>query len=273
MLSKYPVRLHEYNDIVHLTMFPPGPQFIEVCLRILPPRKSSMRYGVILAMLLCCGQASAMTIGRAKPFDVYSQNGAYVVAANPNTHMLTVYAAQDRNTPLWSFTEIVGQGSVFIANDGRVVVTVVPCFSNEKEFGGAVGVGFWNKTGKFKSYTVSELCPDPEAYDDYYSGLRYYWYREMHSDGDRLLLKTRQSPGALDCLPINSELGDTCEFNFADGQLEQHSYWDVKGVNSRRLAVWEMVGIVFLATVCMLLSRRPRAAALAVPAKSAIPTS
>src|SRR5262249_46718123 len=66
---------------------------------------------------------------RAKHHEVLSPNEKYVLVINPKTNQHSVYAAADRQTPLWTFThDCYYHVPAFLSNDGKVAAMLTAQF-------------------------------------------------------------------------------------------------------------------------------------------------
>jgi hypothetical protein len=178
--------------------------------------------------------------------DVFSPNGAFVLDVDPEGKRLTVYAAADRATPLWSFDREVWQESHFLSDDGQVVGLVTWRFVQVDELADGVCVEFWNRTGRFRQYTFAELCPhagnigfEAGPVGDFWRK----WYSAVDADGTTLWVRTT----------------DEFEFTFAldDGRMIKRSR-----VGQPEWAWWLLLVLVLAAGtggIMLFVSRRRRA--------------
>src|SRR5262249_27776749 len=118
----------------------------------------------------------------------------FVLDVNPETETHTVYSAQDRTQPLWSFSAPVWQAPFFLSNDGAVVVKPGWRHVQVDDLTQATGVTFWNRQGKFRTYTLTELCPNPPKTQDVGVGpigdFWRTWYTDADQDDETFILRT-----------------------------------------------------------------------------------
>jgi hypothetical protein len=154
------------------------------------------RYSLTLVWLLVLGQSPANAFKPDSPQrrDVFSPNRAFVLDANPGTGKHIVYAVNDRQTPLWSFSEPLWLGPIFLSNDGQVVAILAWKHVKADGLDGANCVSFWNKAGRMKAYTFGELCPSPRRRGWFEIGpvgsFWRVWYSEARQEGDDLAIET-----------------------------------------------------------------------------------
>jgi hypothetical protein len=126
--------------------------------------------------------------------DVFSPNRLFVLDFNPDTNIHTVYATANRKKPLWSYSAPAWLGPVFLSNDGRVVAVLAWKHVQIDGLGPAECVGFWDRTGKFKSYTFGTLCPEPRSRWFFEVGpvgsFWRVWYSSADQKGDELRVAT-----------------------------------------------------------------------------------
>src|SRR5262245_8637977 len=101
-----------------------------------------MRIWSVLALLACCSQALATSYAPPKRRDVYCSNRAFVLDVNPETNVHTVYAADHRTKPLWSFSRPVWHYPFLLSDDGSVVATVAWEHIREEDIANENGVEF-----------------------------------------------------------------------------------------------------------------------------------
>ena len=152
-----------------------------------------MRPVGLLLLLLSAGPAQGYKPASPVRHDVWSPNGTYVLDVDPAAKRLTVYAAGDRQTPLWSFDRPVWQEQHFLSDDGRTVGVVAWRFVKLDELSDGVCVEFWNRDGLFREYTFAELCPNPGNFyiesgpvGDFWRK----WYSRVDGDGTHLRVRT-----------------------------------------------------------------------------------
>jgi hypothetical protein len=167
------------------------------------------------ALLVTALPAAAFGPPPAERYDVFSPNRAFVLEVDPKAKMNTVYAAPHRAAPLWSFTGLLWPREVLLSNDGSVVAVVQWPYVREEDVPDAEAIWFISKDGRFRSYTVAELCPYPRRTQDVGYGpvgdSWRTWRTKVSSDGDRLIVDTTG--------------GWTYEFQFVDG-IETGRWWN-----------------------------------------------
>lgn len=142
-----------------------------------------MRRAGLLLILLFAGPALGYKPASPVRHDVYSPNRAFVLDVDPAAKRLTVYAAGDRQTPLWSFDRSVWQEQHFLSDDGRTVGLVTWQFVKLDELSDGVCVEFWNRDGLLREYTFAELCPHPGNFYIESGPVGDFW-RKWHSEAD-----------------------------------------------------------------------------------------
>lgn len=114
----------------------------------------------MLAMLAFIPPSLAYSPDRPSRRDVFSPGGKYVLDINPETNTHIIYLADNRKTPLWSFSKeltIATISQIFLSDSGKTVAIVAWQFAH----GEGDCITFWDRTGKIKSYPFSEICPSP----------------------------------------------------------------------------------------------------------------
>jgi len=152
-----------------------------------------MRRAGLLLLVLSAGPALGYKPASPVRHDVWSPNGAFVLDVDPAAKRLTVYAAGDRQTPLWSFDRRVWQEQHFLSDDGRTVGLVTWRFVQVDSLSDGVCVEFWNPTGLVRQYTFAELCPNPsEHYLEWGPEGDFWrkWYSRVDGDGTHLRVRT-----------------------------------------------------------------------------------
>jgi hypothetical protein len=150
------------------------------------------RAGLLLPLLFA-GPALGYKPASPVRHDVFSPNGAFVLDVDPTAKRLTVYAAGNRQTPLWSFDRSVWQEEHFLSDDGRMVALVAWRFVQLDKLPGGVCVEFWNQTGLSRNYTFAELCPNPsDSYLEWGPVGDFWrkWYSQVDGDGTHLRVRT-----------------------------------------------------------------------------------
>ena len=145
---------------------------------------------VLLLLLLPAGDVLGYSPVRPKRHDVQSWNRMFVLDVDPGAQRLTVFAADKRDKPLWSFKRRVWQEKHFLSNDGKVVAVVTWRFVPADSLGDGVCVEFWDQTGKIREYPFAELCPHPAHC--FFDGpfLWREWFSEAEGDGATLRVCT-----------------------------------------------------------------------------------
>lgn len=153
-----------------------------------------MRQLSVLVLLCCVSPCFGTSYAEPRRHDVYSPNKAFVLDVNPKTEVHNIYAANDRKVPLWSFTRPVWHSPWLLSNDGKVVAMIAWEHVQEKFLDKVDGVQFWNAAGRFKAYSLKELCPDPPRTQDITIGpigeFWRTWYRDVYQEEDELSLQT-----------------------------------------------------------------------------------
>lgn len=153
----------------------------------------NMRRSILFLLLLATGDALAYSPAPPTRHNVHSANGAFVLDVDPGASRLTVYAADNRDKPLWSFDCDVWQENHFLANDGKVVAIVSWRFVQVEHLDDGVCIEFWNNTGKFKEYSFAEVCPYPRRYwlePGPVGSFWRTWYSEAEGNGTNLRVRT-----------------------------------------------------------------------------------
>jgi hypothetical protein len=148
---------------------------------------------ILLLLLLPAGEAIAYSPARPTRHDVYSANGAFVLDVDPRAKRLSVYAANNRDKPLWSFDRAVWQETHLLSDDGKVVAVVAWRFVQVSETPDGVCIEFWNDLGMFKKYTFADVCPHPRRYwlePGPVGSFWRTWYSEVEGDGAALRVRT-----------------------------------------------------------------------------------
>ena len=156
-----------------------------------------MYYIIFALTLLLASESFAFSPARPKKHDLFSENGKYVVDVDPEAKLFTVFAANNRGRPLWSFSRPVQFGSHFLSNDGNSIAIVHWRFVGVDFLDEGVCVEFWNETGKFVEYRFNKICPYPRQFwinvwlvdgpvgEDWRT-----WYTELELNGDTLRVRT-----------------------------------------------------------------------------------
>ena len=67
------------------------------------------------------------------------------------------------------------------------------------DLAGNVGITFWNRNGKFRTYPLKELCPDPPKTQDVGVGpigdFWRTWYTDVWQEEDVIVLRTTRGVG------------------------------------------------------------------------------
>lgn len=92
--------------------------------------------------------------------DFPSPNGSFVLDADPESGVYTIYAASNRATPVWSFRSQYYYWENFVADDGSAVCGVLDAELPRGPLAIAA-ITFWNQSGATQAYNVDELCPNP----------------------------------------------------------------------------------------------------------------
>jgi len=201
-----------------------------------------MRRAALLLLLFSAGPALAYKPASPVRHEVFSPNGEFVLDVDPAAERLTAYATGDRQTALWSFNRHVWQEQHFLSDDGQTVGLVTWRFVQVDELVDGVCVEFWNRTGRFREYTFSELCPNPSEFWEMCPVGDFWrkWYTDVDSDGTTLRVWTT----------------DEFKFVFAldDGRIVKKSRIGVPW-----WAWWLIPFLVLFAAVVMFMRRRRRA--------------
>ncbi len=172
-------------------------------------RAKRVRLVLVLAAALAPSSAAGFSPARPERRDIFSANRLFVLDADPKTGVNTVYAADDRATPLWSFPGTVWLADALVSNDGTIVAVVGWSFVRDDDLPAEGAVVFRNRDGVFRSYSVSDLCPHPLRTRDIGPGpvgnFWRTWQTGAWSDGERLVVRTT---GGLDYV-----------FHLADGTV------------------------------------------------------
>jgi hypothetical protein len=146
-----------------------------------------------ILVLLVLAPSEAFGFKPAPPtrHDVPSPNGAFVIDVDPIAKRNTVFATDSRDKPLWSWDGGVW-GEHFLSNDGKVVALVTWRFVTVNELATGACVEFWDRTGRFRTYTFAELCAHPSRIlgtgpvgDSWRE-----WYSGAMGDGDTVQVRT-----------------------------------------------------------------------------------
>lgn len=194
------------------------------------------------ALLACPAVAPATKFVEPKRRDVFSRNGAFVLDVDPQSERHTVYAVRDRTKPLWSFSLPVWHFPLLLSDDGTVVAVVSWRYVQAEDIADSPGVGFWNKQGMFRGYSLVELCSWPRrTWDDGPIGSFWRtWYTEVNDEGNSFTLRTTR--------------GMQYRFRYSDGEIvarrrSQWLHWEE----------WLVVGALALVVLtCALWWRRRR---------------
>src|SRR4051812_34432358 len=104
----------------------------------------------LLTLALTGSTASAYSVAPPRRQAVFSPNRAFVLDADPDAKVNTVYSTADRATPLWSFPGVLWVSDVNLSNDGAVVAVVSWPFIQERSLPGDGAVSFYNRDGLFR---------------------------------------------------------------------------------------------------------------------------
>lgn len=115
---------------------------------------------ILLLLLLPTSDALAFKPAPPKRHDVFSPNGKFVLDVDPNAKQISVFAADKRDQPLWSFKNWAWSGH-HLSNDGKVVAILHWEFVSVKDLDEGVCVTFLNEAGKLKEHRFADLCPHP----------------------------------------------------------------------------------------------------------------
>jgi hypothetical protein len=119
--------------------------------------------GLILVALLTLPQtASALSINKfSPPFEVNSPNRTFVLVVDPRSNNHYIYRASKRTTSLWSFSE-AAEDVYLLSNDGEVVVSLHAPYVHVNHVNKTTCITMRRADGVFKTFAMSEICPDPE---------------------------------------------------------------------------------------------------------------
>jgi len=167
----------------------------------------------ILLLLLSASPCYATKYASPKRHDVFSKNEAFVLDVNPETNLHVVFDVKDRTKPLWSVSFRVWHFPILLSNDGKVVATVAWEHVRVQDIGECAAVTFWNKDGKFRTYPLRELCPDPPKTvgPGPVGDVERTWHMGAGSVGDKFSVWT-------------TRYWDY-SFRFADGELLERRYF------------------------------------------------
>lgn len=125
------------------------------------PEKLHLAIAQGAAALLMVMIVSATTaLQPPEPRDFSSPNGSFVLDANPDAGIYTIYAANNRATPVWSFRSQTYYWQYLVADDGSAVVGVLDAELPSVQVAVAA-LTFWNQSGVTQAYSVEALCPNP----------------------------------------------------------------------------------------------------------------
>lgn len=146
---------------------------------------------LFLALFLLSPAAQATSYAAPERQVVASPKGAFVLDVQPEQERATLYAVQDRKTPLWSFSRSFWQERFFVADDGKTVAVLawkhVRVFNLEDE-----ALQFYSARGKLRAYRYSDLVAHPAAQRGIGPIGPFWreWFDEVESDGKTLHLRT-----------------------------------------------------------------------------------
>jgi hypothetical protein len=159
--------------------------------KIIVLRCSLLALAVTLLVSPC---SPATSYARPERHQVHSLNGAYFLDVNPQSRSHTIYAAGAPDTPLWSFSAPVWQSPFFLSDDGRVAASLAWQHIRVQDIEEMGAVWFWDRTGKFQSYAMADLCPYPRRQGLFEVGpigsFWRVWCDEVEQDGDTLRIRT-----------------------------------------------------------------------------------
>jgi hypothetical protein len=193
-----------------------------------------LRWRPLLCLLaLPTGEALAYKPNLPRRHDLLSPNHQFVADVDPSAKRFTrctIYSTANRRRPLWSLERgPVGFGDYYLSNDGKVLAYVHWRYVMKEDLPDDTAIEFWNETGRFKAYTVGEVCPRPaRARDDGPLGGPMGepwrdWHRGAESDGDQLRVRTTD--------------GYESAFSLADGSM----------LSRRRVTLWAWMPVILAA--------------------------
>jgi hypothetical protein len=191
----------------------------------------------VLVVLLTASPAFVTSYAAPERQDVYSRNRAFVLDVNPETDIHSLYDVRDRSTPLWTFSRGIWYGPILVSDDGAVVAIVAWEHVQVDDIADVKAVEFWNRSGEFRSYPLTELCPNPPKTQDVGIGPIGGFWRTWHADhedaGDGFRLMTTRCAEYV--------------FRYSDGELTlRRWYWWKDRVLRTQLAVGAgLVAILF----------------------------
>jgi hypothetical protein len=154
-----------------------------------------MMWRILFVLLVTATPAFAMSPDRLPVrHDVFSRNRKFVLDVDPDTKIHVIYDRHDQKKPLWSFSCKVGSFLFLLSDDGQVVAAVAEEHVQKERIPHTDAVTFWNKDGKFRSYPLQDLCPDPPMNpykgDGPMDSSSRTWYVGVKGDGDSFTIKT-----------------------------------------------------------------------------------
>jgi len=148
-----------------------------------------------LLMAVIVSAATAMLPPGRRDFP--SPNGSFVLDADPESGVYTIYAASNRATPVWSFrSQYYYYEDYFVADDGSAVCGVLDAELPRGPLAIAA-ITFWNQSGATRAYNVDELCPNPPRVwapkGQRFAGGTMRWRDAVVLDGTVLKLTTARN--------------------------------------------------------------------------------
>jgi len=167
------------------------------------------------ATLICCftvavilaGGLHAFSPARPKPQDVFSPNGKFVLALDPDRATQPVFAASDRSEALWVLAMQPWLGEYYLSDDAKVVAVVAWEFVKEENLA-KDGITFYGPHGRILGFSIDQLCHDPYTTRQVIGPVGDFWRR--------WLWKERAEGGDV---IVHTVDGNVLRFNVAEAKL------------------------------------------------------
>jgi len=124
--------------------------------------------------------------------EVISKNGAFVLDVNPDAERNTIYFADDRTRPLWSFKGVLKTDvkKILLADDGSVVALIGGSEMDDGTLKRGEGVRLIDRTGATRSHDYEDFNR-ASTFSYGCGGNAALWFDEVIDHGDRFVIQTR----------------------------------------------------------------------------------
>lgn len=149
---------------------------------------------ILLLSLISSLPAGATSYGKPKRQLIYSPNGEFVLAVNPETERHIIKAASEPETEIWSFSRRVWHFPFFLSNDGQTAAVVEWRHVRKESLAERDCVTFYQADGSEKGIPFEDVYPSPPRTSLVTIGPAGYfwrtWYHDVEKNGDLFTIAT-----------------------------------------------------------------------------------